>query len=87
MVMPEGMSGQDLAKQLLARKPDLRVIFTSGYSPETAGREFTPHERLHYVQKPAKPRVLLETVRRCLDGSTGSTGIGSTAPLHDRLSR
>jgi two-component system cell cycle sensor histidine kinase/response regulator CckA len=77
MVMPEGLSGQDLATRLLARKPDLRVIFTSGYSPDTAGRELTSHERQHYIQKPAKPRVLLETVRRCLDGEISSSSSAS----------
>ena len=40
MVMPEGMTGSELAAQLKKRKPELKVIFTSGYSPEVLGREF-----------------------------------------------
>ncbi len=40
MVMPEGMTGRDLAVQVKKRKPDLRIIYTSGYSPEVAGTGF-----------------------------------------------
>ena len=34
LVMPEGMSGIQLAERLRQERPGLRVIFTSGYSPE-----------------------------------------------------
>src|SRR5262249_35502140 len=39
MVMPEGMTGSDLAKQLRSREPQLKVIYTSGYSAEIMGSE------------------------------------------------
>jgi two-component system cell cycle sensor histidine kinase/response regulator CckA len=65
--MPEGISGRDLAVRLLERDPKLRVIFTSGYSADIAGRELTLREGQNFLQKPCPPHVLLETVRRCLD--------------------
>jgi two-component system cell cycle sensor histidine kinase/response regulator CckA len=67
IVMPEGISGRDLAVRLLERDPKLRVIFTSGYSADIAGRELTLREGQNFLQKPCPPHVLLETVRRCLD--------------------
>jgi two-component system, cell cycle sensor histidine kinase and response regulator CckA len=67
MVMPEGVSGRDLAARLRARNPNLRVVFTSGYSSDIAGRELSLRERQYFLQKPASSQQLLETVRRCLD--------------------
>jgi hypothetical protein len=46
----------------------LRVIFTSGYSADIAGRELSLQEGQNFIQKPSPPHQLLETVRRCLDG-------------------
>ena len=39
MVMPEGMTGRELAVQLKKRKPELKVIYSSGYSPVSNGRD------------------------------------------------
>ena len=37
MVMPGGMSGVELAEVALARRPDVKILFTSGYAePEIA---------------------------------------------------
>lgn len=66
MVMPEGMTGRELAEELKTRKPDLRVIFTSGYSAEVMGRDMAMRDCL-FLQKPYPPPLLIQTVRRCLD--------------------
>ena len=68
LVMPEGLSGRALAARLQTNKPGLRVIFTSGYSAEIAGRELALQEGQNFLQKPASAPHILETVRRCLDG-------------------
>lgn len=67
IVMPEGLSGRQLAQQLQQRKPKLKVIFTSGYSAEIAGRELKLEEGQNFIQKPCSPAQLLQTVRHCLD--------------------
>jgi two-component system cell cycle sensor histidine kinase/response regulator CckA len=67
MVMPAGMSGQQLARRLQQDNPRLKVVFISGYSAETAGREIELNSGQNFVQKPFPPDQLLETVRRCLD--------------------
>jgi CheY-like chemotaxis protein len=38
VVMPGGMSGYELAKAALAVKPDLKVLFTSGYAEPSIAR-------------------------------------------------
>ena len=67
IVMPEGVSGRDLAARLQARNPKLRVVFTSGYSADIGGRELCLQEGQNFIQKPSPPQQLLETVRQCLD--------------------
>jgi len=67
LVMPSGMTGQELAKRLREEQPDLKVIFTSGYSSEMAGREVELRQGEEFVQKPCPPDLLLSVVRRCLD--------------------
>jgi len=66
MVMPEGMTGRDLATQLKRRKPGLKVIYSSGYSPENLGRDFGQSETV-FLSKPYMPPQLARTVRQCLD--------------------
>ncbi len=67
IVMPEGMTGRDLAARLRVSDPGLRVIFTSGYSADLAGRELDLQEGQNFIQKPFSPRRLLECIERCLD--------------------
>jgi two-component system, cell cycle sensor histidine kinase and response regulator CckA len=56
-----------LARQLQADKPGLKVIYTSGYSPEVARHGLELRSGENFVQKPYPPHQLLESVRRCLD--------------------
>jgi CheY-like chemotaxis protein len=69
IVMPEGVTGRELAEQLRTQKPALRIIFTSGYSRDVAGKdtEFMGRIKSYYLQKPCPSRVFIQTVRQCLD--------------------
>ncbi len=67
MVMPGGMSGYDLAKKLRGEKQDLKVIYTSGYSMETLGQDFTLGKGMLFLKKPYQPQTLAQYVRECLD--------------------
>ena len=69
IVMPEGVTGRDLAEQLRARKPGLKVILMSGYSAESLGRgtEFLQRSGTRFLQKPCRTDALLHTVRQSLD--------------------
>jgi PAS domain S-box-containing protein len=66
IVMPEGMSGRELAVQLRKRKPELRVIYTSGYSPESLEMDFGRHGAA-FLSKPYLPPQMVQLVRQCLD--------------------
>jgi two-component system, cell cycle sensor histidine kinase and response regulator CckA len=52
VVMPESISGRELAHTLIMEKPDLKVIFTSGYSAELIGPEFEQDKEHGFLAKP-----------------------------------
>ncbi len=66
LVMPEGINGRELATRLRERKPDLKVIYTSGYTAGVVGGEAGCGDGL-FLQKPYRPPALAELVRQCLD--------------------
>jgi PAS domain S-box-containing protein len=67
LVMPDRMNGRELAERLWVERPDLKVIFTSGYSAEVVGKDFVMRKGLNYLQKPYHPQRLASVVRDCLD--------------------
>jgi PAS domain S-box-containing protein len=68
MVMPNGMSGGELAKDLAARNPKLKIIYTSGYSPEILKQDSLLAQGINFLPKPYDLPALLKAVRLCLDG-------------------
>jgi CheY-like chemotaxis protein len=78
MVMPCGISGSELAKILLARNPKLKVLYTSGYSPEIFRKDSILVQGINFLPKPYDFTSLLKAVRSCLDGGKfGPTEIRS----------
>jgi CheY-like chemotaxis protein len=67
LVMPSGMSGEELAARLRQQQPSLKVVYTSGYSVELAGRGLGGQSDFHFLQKPYRPEILAKTIRECLD--------------------
>jgi two-component system, cell cycle sensor histidine kinase and response regulator CckA len=66
VVMP-GLSGRDLADRLTAARPDLRVLFVSGYSGEALAHHGILDPDLAYLEKPFNPDALAIKVREVLD--------------------
>lgn len=66
MIMPGGMTGMELIEGLKKRKPDVRVICTSGYSDELTGKDLR-QEDMVFLPKPYLPSQLARLVRKCLD--------------------
>ena len=62
VVMPESISGRQLAHTLIQDKPNLKVIFTSGYSSELFGSEFEREKEHIFLAKPYLPDRLAQTV-------------------------
>ena len=66
MVMPDGMSGRQLAERLKADNPALKVLYTSGYSTDLLGKDLELQEGINFLQKPYPPSKLVQTVRTAL---------------------
>ena len=54
MVMPDGMSGRQLAERLKADNPALKVLYTSGYSTDLLGKDLELQEGFNFLQNPIR---------------------------------
>jgi CheY-like chemotaxis protein len=66
VVMPE-MSGRQLADQLKAQRPEIKVLFVSGYTDDSVVRHGVLEAGIAYLQKPFSPDTLATKVREVLD--------------------
>ena len=71
MVMPDGVSGVDLAEELLAGRPGLKIVFTSGYTANEVNQEMLIRTGASFLSKPYTHAELAKTVRDCLDQTRG----------------
>ncbi len=68
LVMPDGLGGRELARRLTTERPGLRVLYTSGYSADVAGKDFPLQEGVNFLSKPFETTKLTQIVRATLDG-------------------
>jgi PAS domain S-box-containing protein len=66
VVMPE-MGGRELAEKLVDRLPDLKIVFTSGYSDDAVVRHGVIETNSNFIQKPFTPESLTRKIRELLD--------------------
>jgi CheY-like chemotaxis protein len=66
VVMPS-RSGPELAAELLSRRPELRVLYTSGYTSDAAALQGLAESGARPLQKPFTSAELLREVRAALD--------------------
>jgi PAS domain S-box-containing protein len=67
VVMPH-MSGTELARRLRERRPETRVLYTSGYTENAIVHHGVLDPNLAFLQKPYITATLLSKVRAVLDG-------------------
>ena len=70
LIMPR-MSGRQLADRLAPQKPDMRVLFISGYTNGAAVQHGVMDGGVPFLQKPFTPRQLVQRVRAILDAAKG----------------
>ncbi len=68
LILPDGMSGQELAELLQKSKSGLKVVFMSGYDTQKLAKDHMLPTAATFLQKPFHARKLAETVYDCLAG-------------------
>lgn len=66
VVMPE-MSGPHLAKRIASLRPEIKVLYTSGYTDNTIAHHGVLEKGMNYIQKPFTVDGLARKVREVLD--------------------
>ena len=67
MVLPGGMSGSYLARAVLERRPDMRILFASGYAADSELSEALPGRVIEMLAKPYRQSDLMQKIRQILD--------------------
>ncbi len=65
VVMPD-IRGPDLSRRILEHRPDLHILFISGYAGGTMIRRGELGRGAHFLQKPFSPEALMRKVRDVL---------------------
>jgi two-component system cell cycle sensor histidine kinase/response regulator CckA len=76
VIMP-GMNGKEVADQLAALRPGLKVLFMSGYSGEVIAHHGVLEAGVAYLPKPFTPDMLSAKVREMLASETRDQGEGA----------
>ncbi len=69
VVMP-GMSGREMAERLVARRPEMKVLFMSGYVDDAIASHGVLKPGIHLLRKPFAPASLAREVREVLDAAS-----------------
>jgi len=69
MMMP-GMGGRELARRIHSLRPELPIVFMSGYTDHEELRNTLLDSRALFIEKPFTPELLLSKLREALVSST-----------------
>ncbi|MHC1741794.1 MAG: response regulator [Syntrophobacteraceae bacterium] len=76
VVMPK-MSGRRVFEWARLLRPEVAILFCSGYTENEIDKAFVRERGLELIHKPFKFNTLLQTVRRVLDGASRSKAPGA----------
>lgn len=66
VIMP-GMSGRDLYQRAVAIRPEMKVMYMSGYTDDIIIRHGILEEGIHFLQKPFTLHTLIDQIKRILN--------------------
>ncbi len=75
VIMPK-KNGREVYEEIRRLRPDIRVLFTSGYTAELVGEKDIIPGEVSFISKPCTPNDLLRKIREVLDAS----GVSASSP-------
>ena len=66
MVMPGGLGGLELSKKVRSHRPDIKVVYTSGYTEKGPFNGGSDGKKVHWLTKPYTREKLAQKVREAL---------------------
>jgi two-component system cell cycle sensor histidine kinase/response regulator CckA len=87
VVMP-GCDGPETARRLLAERPEMRVMFVSGYAPEALGDLRVGDDQVELLQKPFTMAQFVARVRAAAGAeppgaARREAGVGRSGDVYD----
>ena len=67
LVMPGGLNGLELSREALRRRPDMKVLFTSGYAENALVHDGKLDDGIQLINKPYTKEALAQRIRRVLE--------------------
>ena len=74
-VVMSPMGGGELVKRIVPIRPDMKVLYISGYPDDPAVRLGLDSRKVSFLSKPFSPKVLVRTIRSILDGVTAEAAV------------
>lgn len=68
IVLPGEMNGAELAVEVRAKLPHIKIVFMSGYTESAFEGYGIDGHGFHFIQKPFGKPVLADTIRKAIDG-------------------
>jgi DNA-binding NarL/FixJ family response regulator len=65
------MSGRELAERLGSLRPDMRVLYMSGYTDDAVIRHGIRNSDVAFLQKPITPHALTSKLREVIESAAG----------------
>jgi DNA-binding NtrC family response regulator len=75
VIMPK-TNGRELAEQLVKRRPNMKVLYMSGYTDSAIASSGVLQREMAFLQKPFTPVALTDKVREVLENKLVSRKMG-----------
>ncbi len=86
VIMP-GMNGRELANQISPTRPEMKVLFMSGYTENAIGHNGMLDDGITLLQKPFTLPALKAIVREMLDSVTPKTSIAAASVVEAQMAQ